>query len=310
MPITNPFQSTESVNFLPYDPEDPPYDDGEPLETNRHRIAMNALIDSTKQVFKTRQYTDFFVGGNMFIHYPDANTNKPTFRGPDFFAVLNIDGSYSREDWRVAKENGRYPDIIIELTSKTTAKEDKGPKKDIYEQTFQTAEYFIFDVYNSASLEGWRLKNNRYQPIDPNPYGWLWSETLSLWLGIWYGDIDHEPPQGECEWLRFYDKQERVILLPEEYERQQKEQQIHEKYQQVREKEAALHQAFLERKRKEWAMREAELERQRAEKTQLQVELECQQKELAQMKAEQERQRSEKLAEQLRALGIDPNEIK
>jgi hypothetical protein len=40
------------------------------------------------------------------------------------------------------------------------------------------------------------------------------------------------------------------------------------------------------------------------------VELECQQKELAQMKAEQERQRSEKLAEQLRALGIDPNEIK
>jgi Uma2 family endonuclease len=289
MPITNPFQSTESVNFLPYDPEDPPYDDGEPLETNRHRIAMNALIDSTKQVFKTRQYTDFFVGGNMFIHYPDANTNKPTFRGPDFFAVLNIDGSYSREDWRVAKENGRYPDIIIELTSKTTAKEDKGPKKDLYEQTFQTAEYFIFDVYNSASLEGWRLKNNRYQPIDPNPYGWLWSETLSLWLGIWYGDIDHEPPQGECEWLRFYDKQERVILLPEEYERQLKEQQVHEK-------EAALHQAFLERKRKEWAMRETELERQRAEQALLQ--------------AEQERQRSEKLAEQLRALGIDPNEIK
>jgi hypothetical protein len=127
---------------------------------------------------------------------------------------------------------------------KTTAKTDKGPKKDLYQQTFKTSEYFVFDVYDSTSVEGWRLKNNCYEPIKPNNYGWLWSETLSLWLGPWFGTVDEEPPQSECEWLRFYDEQKRIVLLPEEYERQ--------------EKEKALHQAFLERKRKEWAKRDAE----------------------------------------------------
>jgi 23S rRNA pseudoU1915 N3-methylase RlmH len=52
--------------------------------------------------------------------------------------------------------------------------------------------------------------------------------------------------------------------------------------------------ARIERKKKEWAQLEASIERE--------------QKELAQLEAEQERQRAEKLAEKLRALGINPNE--
>jgi hypothetical protein len=48
----NPVKFTQSVDFLPFDSENPPYDDGEPLETNRHRIAMNALINSGQQAFQ------------------------------------------------------------------------------------------------------------------------------------------------------------------------------------------------------------------------------------------------------------------
>jgi Uma2 family endonuclease len=258
-----------------------PIDDGEPLETNRHRIAMNALINTVKALFQRRKYTDYFTGGNMFIFYPEPQTQKKKFRGPDFFVVLNVDGSYSREYWHVPLENDRYPDVIIELMSDSTADQDVGEKKDLYEQVFQTHEYFVFEPQDADSLQGWRLKNNRYQPIKPNKQGWLWSQSLSLWVGTWYGVIDHDPPQDDCVWLRFYDKDQQLVLLPEESERLEKEQEKKEKEQERKEKEWALHQAKQERKRKEWAQREALLERQRADK----------------------------LAEKLRALGIDPDQI-
>ncbi|HYX15821.1 MAG TPA: hypothetical protein VE944_15920 [Nostoc sp.] len=51
----------------PHAPTDLIFDDGEPLESNRHRIAMNVLIRSLQQFFADRN--DFFTGGNMFIYY-------------------------------------------------------------------------------------------------------------------------------------------------------------------------------------------------------------------------------------------------
>jgi len=34
------------------------------------------------------------------------------------------------------------------------------------------------------NTSGFRLDINRYQPITPNPQGWLWSEVLGMFLGI------------------------------------------------------------------------------------------------------------------------------
>lgn len=42
----------------PMPPTDLIFDDGEPLETNRHRIAMNVLIRSLQQAWSDRN--DFF----------------------------------------------------------------------------------------------------------------------------------------------------------------------------------------------------------------------------------------------------------
>jgi hypothetical protein len=39
---------------FPEPPKDLIFDDGEPLESNRHRIAMNVLIDSILQAFQDR----------------------------------------------------------------------------------------------------------------------------------------------------------------------------------------------------------------------------------------------------------------
>lgn len=202
----------------PMPPTDLIFDDGEPLETNRHRIAMNTLIRSLQQVWADRN--DFFTGGNMFIYYSSTQARNRDFRGPDFFAVLDVDGSTSRQGWVVWDEDGRYPDVIVELISESTAVADTGIKKDIYERRFRTPDYFVFDPFDPNSLQGWHLDGNqRYQPLVPNQQGWLWCQTLGFWLGTWEGTIDREM----TVWLRFYDRSGNLVLLPEEAERQRAE---------------------------------------------------------------------------------------
>lgn len=197
------------------------FDDGVPLETNRHRIAMNALIRSTLQALGDR--SDFFAGGNMFVYYSREQRMNRDFRGPDFFVTLNVDGSRERQGWVVWEEDGRYPDVIVELLSPSTESIDRVDKKELYEQTFRTADYFIFHPFQPDSLRGWHLVDRRYQDLQPNDQGWLWCESLGLWLGTWQGVIDREPPTGNCHWLRFYDRDGNLIPLPEEAAQQQAE---------------------------------------------------------------------------------------
>jgi Uma2 family endonuclease len=124
-------------------PTDLIFDDGAEMESNRHRIGMNVLIRSLEQGFAHRN--DFFAGGNMFIYFSAEQLRNRDFRGQDFFAVMDVDGTPTRQGWVVWQENGRYPDVIVELLSPSTANADKGIKKDIYERVFRTPDYFIFD---------------------------------------------------------------------------------------------------------------------------------------------------------------------
>lgn len=208
--------------MLEWEPPMPPtdliFDDGEPLETNRHRIAINVLIRSLDQAYRDRN--DFFTGGNMFIYYSSTQARNRDFRGPDFFVVLDIDGSYPREGWVVWEEEGRYPDVIVELMSDSTATVDLTTKKDLYERTFKTPDYFVYHPFDPNSLQGWHLDlDEGYQELTPNEQGWLWCQRLGLWLGTWQGTID----RNEAVWLRFYDRQGNLVPLPEEAAQQQAE---------------------------------------------------------------------------------------
>jgi Uma2 family endonuclease len=226
----------------PMPPTDLIFDDGEPLESNRHRIAMNALIRSILVALAGRN--DYFVGGNMFIYYSSTQARNRDFRGPDFFAVLNVDGSQERQGWVVWEENGRYPDVIVELMSPSTAAVDTGVKKDIYEQIFRTPDYYVFDPFEPNSLRGWHLDLDKgYQELTANEQGWLWCQRLGLWLGTWDGTIDNQP----AVWLRFYDPDGNLVSLPEEAAQQQldvTQQQLETAQQQLEtaEQQAALRQ--------------------------------------------------------------------
>lgn len=178
--------------------------DGVPLESNWHRIAINLLIDMTKWIYRDRR--DYFVGGNMFVYYSEQQARNRDYRGPDYFFVREVSNEPSRPYWAVWLEGGRYPNMIIELLSATTAHIDRTVKKDLYEKTFRTSEYFCYDP-EAHLLEGWRMVNARYESIPSNPTGRLWCKEFALWLGAWKGTY-----QGDFDtWLRFYDNQGNVV---------------------------------------------------------------------------------------------------
>lgn len=229
-------------------------DDGEPMDSPWHRSQMNLLIESILHHWQDR--TDYYVGGNMFVYYSIQQAEQVVrdiqegvhraYRGPDFFVVKGVDGQKPRKAWVVWEEDGRYPDVIVELLSPTTFREDTVRKKEIYERIFRTPEYFWYDP-ESDDLVGWRLRQGRYRRIRENPRGWLWSQELGLWLGRWDGEYLGEGGR----WIRFYDPTGELVLIGSEAERQRAE--------------AALRQAETERQRAEAALRQVEIERQRAE---------------------------------------------
>jgi Uma2 family endonuclease len=189
-------------------PERLPETDGEPLETPWHRDAMNLMIEVIQSLLGDR--TDYFVGGNMFVYFSMKQVRRNDFRGPDVFLVRGADGTRPRDYWAVWDEDGRYPDLIIELLSSSTAEVDRTTKKAIYEQTFRTPEYYCYDPAERR-LEGWRLGNDlRYHDLAPNDRGWLWSEQLGAWLGTWEG-LYQRRVQGV--WLRLFEADGRLVPL-------------------------------------------------------------------------------------------------
>jgi Uma2 family endonuclease len=132
-----------------------PSDDGEPMETGFHD-AQDALLKDTL-IDAWRERHDFFVGGNMFVYFSERQVRANDFRGPDVFVVLGVDG-HGRKSWVAWEEGGRLPDVVIEITSESTAHIDRGDKLRIYSEIWRTPAYFVFDP-DTQVLEGFGLTN-------------------------------------------------------------------------------------------------------------------------------------------------------
>ena len=112
------------------------------METELHLRQLMLLIQSLELLWKDRQ--DFYAFGNLTIYYSPNQRKSEYFRGPDFFVVLGV-ARKPRKSWVVWEEDGKYPHVIIDILSDSTAETDRGLKKEIYQETFRTPNYFWFD---------------------------------------------------------------------------------------------------------------------------------------------------------------------
>jgi Uma2 family endonuclease len=166
-------------------------------ETEIHRDDMVDLIQTLKDYFAAEPM--ICVSGNMLMFYEEGNRRKHV--SPDVFVVRGIEKKL-RENYLVWEE-GKAPDVVFELTSKSTKHEDQVKKRELYRDVLQVPEYFMFDPtedYLEPPLRGWRLVNGEYVPIEPVG-GRLPSDVLGLHL------------ERDGRELRLYDPLRRSRLL-------------------------------------------------------------------------------------------------
>jgi Uma2 family endonuclease len=169
---------------------------------------MTLLIQCLEWWWRDRN--DFYASGNLTIYYSPNQRKSEDFRGPDFFVVLGTERK-TRKSWIVWQEGGKYPNVIVEILSPKTAGIDRGLKKQIYQDIFRTPDYFWFDP-DSLEYKGFHLTDGKYQELQPNSEGWLWSQQLGLYLGIYQSQLRFFTPEGQ------------LIHTPEEVAEQERQQ--------------------------------------------------------------------------------------
>lgn len=180
---------------LPPTQADLPYDDGIPMETQRHKFQLDLLLDVLQPWLDSR--SDGYIGGNMFVYHNMAQIWHRNFRGPDFFAVLGVPKG-ERLSW-VVWEEGKAPDVVIEILSENTAEKDKNDRKSNYQNQMRVTEYFWFDPFNPEDWAGFALHQGIYQPILPRADNLLPSRVMELGLQLWQGNY-----KGiDATWLRW-----------------------------------------------------------------------------------------------------------
>jgi Uma2 family endonuclease len=222
---------------------DYPTSDGKPMaETDWHRKLMTDLIETLED-----HYTDqprVYVSGNLLVFYEPGNRRRHV--SPDVFMVRGVP-KYDRPNYLIWEER-RGPQVVIELTSSTTRREDQNTKYNLYQDTLKVREYFLFDPlgdYLKPPLQGYRLRQGRYHPIRA-VQGRLPSQVLGLHLER-AGNVLrlHDPATG--------------TWLPTRPERTEQEAQARQQAEQARQ------QAEQARQQTEQARQQAEQARQQAE---------------------------------------------
>ncbi|MDB9308384.1 Uma2 family endonuclease [Aphanizomenon sp. CS-733/32] len=266
------------------------------MESSLHYTQLLILVTCLEWLWRNRE--DFFIGANLSVYYSRQQLKNRDFRGPDFFLVKDTE-KRPRLSWVIWEEDGKYPNVIIELLSDSTAKVDKGLKKQLYQNQFRTPEYFWFSP-NTLELVGWRLTDSEYKTIPASENAWYWSQELGLYLGVWENK------------LRYFTVEGRLVPTPEEANLEE-----------IRKAEVERQRAEVERQRAEVERQRAEVEHQRAESERRKVEVERRKVEVERQraesecrKAESERQRADDaenkadvLAQKLRELGIEPDSL-
>lgn len=153
-----------------------PASDGQPMaETGVHVMAIVYTLSVLRTFFRNRD--DVYVSGDMFWYYDEGDPHKRI--APDVFVAFGVTTA-ERRAWLVWEEQ-KAPEVVFEITSRSTRAEDLGSKKGLYEW-LGVQEYFLFDPldeYLRPRLQGFRLVNGLYQAVPATG-----SEVASAFLGL------------------------------------------------------------------------------------------------------------------------------
>ena len=160
------------------------------------------------QMVAVRQMLDFlfaddpmvYVSSNLLMYYVRGNKRKHV--SPDVFVVKGVEKK--KRLYYLTWEEGKTPNVIFEITSTSTRKEDIDTKFVLYRDVLKVKEYFLFDPFGDYlkpdRLRGFRLRKGEYVPISLVD-GRMPSQVLGLHL------------ERDADTLRLYDPETKAWLL-------------------------------------------------------------------------------------------------
>lgn len=175
-----------------------PTGDGKPMaETEYHsKLAIDLMLTLQGHYQNDK---DVYVWGDLLIFYEEGNKRRHV--SPDVFFVRGVPKG-PRLNYLTWIE-GKGPDLVIELTSSSTRHADTHRKFDLYRDTLQVPEYFLFDPlgdYLIPRFQGYRLHEGEYIHIEP-----VDGRLPSVELGL------HLVEMGDA--LRIWDPATKAVLL-------------------------------------------------------------------------------------------------
>ena len=173
-----------------------PSSDGRPMaESDFQRTPLMYAVGRLRRHFRRRR--DVYVSGNLLIYYREGEPSAVV--APDVFVVLGA-ANEDRSSYRLWEEP-KGPDFVLEITSRTTYREDQGKKREVY-RTLDVREYWQYDPtgdYLEPPLQGLELSAGEYRRL---PGQELADGTLALASAVLGLEL-----RLTGRGLRFYDPQ-------------------------------------------------------------------------------------------------------
>jgi Uma2 family endonuclease len=171
----------QSIHEIEY-----PESDGKPMgETDLHRDWMVRILDILRYRYRGQRV---YVASDLLVYYEEGVPRH--FVVPDDFVVLDCDPGRRRvfKTW----EERKVPDVVFEVTSLSTRKDDESFKPLIYER-IGVREYFLYDPtsdYLWPPLQGFRRQSEHgLVRIAANSDGSLTCESLGILLSLDGSDL-------------------------------------------------------------------------------------------------------------------------
>ena len=176
-----------------------PESDGRPMaEPPAHWHAMVDFASPLHGFFKDRP--DAYVGSNMLMYHAEGDNRRSV--SPDVFVAFGVPKLPERRVWLVWEE-GKAADFVLEVTSRSTRREDEVGKKALYAR-LEVREYWQFDPLGECldpRLRGCVLgADGKYRQVDLEERGGALchDSLLGVTLRLEDGRLRlHDPTRGE-----------------------------------------------------------------------------------------------------------------
>ena len=139
-----------------------PSSDGKPMaESDFQRTPLMYAVGRLRRHFRRRP--DVYVSGNLLLYYQEGDPRAVV--APDVFVVLGA-ANADRASYRLWEEP-KAPDFVLEITSRSTHRDDQGRKRELY-RALGVREYWQYDPtsdYPEPPLQGLELSAGEYRRL-------------------------------------------------------------------------------------------------------------------------------------------------